>query len=60
MTPTDHSSCKYKGSGRVRLDDGTLLGVNYANQNGHPYFGIGKKLVDIGALALEDVSLFTI
>lgn len=49
-----------QGSGRVRLDDGTLLGVNYANQNGHPYYAIGKKLVGIGALALEDVSLFTI
>lgn len=49
-----------QGSGRVRLEDGTLVGVNYANQNGHPYFAIGKKLVDIGALALEDVSLFTI
>ena len=49
-----------QGSGRVRLGDGTLLGVNYANQNGHPYFAIGKKLVAMGALKLEDVSLFTI
>lgn len=49
-----------QGSGRVRLEDGTVLGVNYANQNGHPYVAIGKKLVQIDALALEDVSLFTI
>ncbi len=49
-----------QGSGRVRLEDGTMLGVNYANQNGHPYVAIGKKLVQINALALEDVSLFTI
>lgn len=49
-----------QGSGRVRLEDGTMLGVNYANQNGHPYVAIGKKLVEINALALEDVSLFTI
>ena len=49
-----------QGSGRVKLEDGTVLGVNYANQNGHPYFAIGKKLVEIEALAIEDVSLFTI
>ena len=49
-----------QGSGRVQLEDGTVLGVNYANQNGHPYFAIGKKLVEIEALAIEDVSLFTI
>ena len=49
-----------QGSGRVKLEDGSVLGVNYANQNGHPYFAIGKKLVEIGALPIEDVSLFSI
>lgn len=49
-----------QGSGRVRLEDGTMLGVNYANQNGHPYYAIGKALVEKKALKLEDVSLFTI
>jgi membrane-bound lytic murein transglycosylase A len=49
-----------QGSGRVRLQDGTMVGVGYANQNGHPYVAVGKKLVEIGALPLEEVSLFTI
>ncbi len=49
-----------QGSGRVRLDDDTIMGVNYADQNGHPYFAIGKKLVEMGAIELKDVSLFTI
>ena len=49
-----------QGSGRVRLQDGTMVGVGYANQNGHPYFAVGKKLVEIGALSIEEVSLFTI
>ncbi len=49
-----------QGSGRVRLEDGTIVGVNYANQNGHPYFAIGKTLVQSGELDLEEVSLFTI
>ncbi len=49
-----------QGSGRVRLDDNTMMGVNYADQNGHPYFAIGKKLVEMQEVALEDISLFTI
>ncbi len=49
-----------QGSGRVKLEDGTLLGVNYANQNGHPYVSIGKKLVEMNEMQLEEVSLFTI
>ena len=35
-----------QGSGQVRLEDGTLLRVNYADQNGHPYRSIGKLLRD--------------
>lgn len=49
-----------QGSGRVRFEDGRTMGLDYADQNGHPYFAIGKKLVEINALAIEDVSLFTI
>ena len=49
-----------QGSGKVRLDDGTLVGVNYADQNGLPYVSIGKKLVEMGELPLEQVSLFSI
>jgi membrane-bound lytic murein transglycosylase A len=35
-----------QGSGQIRLEDGTLLRVNYADQNGHPYRSIGKLLRD--------------
>lgn len=49
-----------QGSGKVRLADNTVVGLDYADQNGHPYFAIGKKLVEIGAIDLADVSLFTI
>ena len=35
-----------QGSGLIRLEDGTLLRVNYADQNGHPYRAIGKLLRD--------------
>ncbi|MGF1642798.1 MAG: murein transglycosylase A [Thiotrichales bacterium] len=49
-----------QGSGRVELEDGTLVGVNYADQNGHPYVAVGKKLIEMGALPADEVSLFTI
>jgi membrane-bound lytic murein transglycosylase A len=45
-----------QGSGRVRLRDGSILRVGYADQNGHPYRAIGKTLVDRGMLKVEDVT----
>lgn len=49
-----------QGSGRVRLDDGRVLFVGYENQNGHKYASIGKYLVNMGEIALEDISLQSI
>ncbi len=46
-----------QGSGRIELPDGSLVKVGYAEQNGHPYAPIGKKLVEMGALKLEEVSM---
>lgn len=46
-----------QGSGRVRLPDGSLVRVNYADQNGHPYHSIGRLLVERGELKLEDASM---
>lgn len=49
-----------QGSGQVRLDDGTVLRVGYADQNGLPYRAIGRDLIEIGALSPEEVSLQSI
>ena len=49
-----------QGSGRVQLDDGQILAVGYANQNGHPYVSIGKILLETGELEREEISLFSI
>lgn len=49
-----------QGSGRVRMPDGTILGVGYADQNGHPYHSIGRELISLGELEKEDVNLFSI
>jgi membrane-bound lytic murein transglycosylase A len=49
-----------QGSGQVRLDDGAVVRVGYATQNGHPYRAIGRDLIEIGALTRDEVSLQTI
>ncbi|MDD3060453.1 MAG: murein transglycosylase A [Sulfurimonas sp.] len=49
-----------QGSGRVSLENGEILYIGYDNQNGHPYRAIGKYLVKINELKLEDVSLQSI
>ncbi len=49
-----------QGSGRVQLDDGSIIGVGYRNQNGQPYVAIGRLLIEWGEMDREDVSLFSI
>ena len=49
-----------QGSGRIELDDGTMFRVGYASQNGHPYHAIGRTLIDLGELTLDEVSLQSI
>ncbi len=46
-----------QGSGRIELPDGSLVKVGYANQNGHPYVSIGRKLVEMGELKLSQASM---
>lgn len=46
-----------QGSGRVRMDDGSMLRVGYAGQNGHPYLAIGRPLIAEGYIKPEDMSM---
>jgi len=46
-----------QGSGRIRLPDGSLMRVGYADQNGHPYRSVGRLLVERGELALDAASM---
>lgn len=46
-----------QGSGRLQLEDGRLLRLGYADQNGHPYRSIGKWLAEQGEVPLEQVSM---
>lgn len=49
-----------QGSGVVALDDGTVMRVGYAGQNGHSYYAVGRELVKTGELNKSEVSLQTI
>ncbi|WP_207485359.1 murein transglycosylase A [Arenibaculum pallidiluteum] len=49
-----------QGSGRVVLEDGSVLRVGYDGQNGHPYVAVGRELVARGVLTREQVSLQSI
>jgi membrane-bound lytic murein transglycosylase A len=46
-----------QGSGRLILQDGSIIRLSYAEQNGHPYQSIGKVLVDRGELTAERATI---
>ena len=49
-----------QGSGRIQLENGEVIRVGYAEQNGYPYSAIGKKLVAQGELTLDQASMLGI
>lgn len=46
-----------QGSGIVELDDGSMMRIGYAGQNGHVYYAIGRELIKMGVLTKENVSM---
>ncbi len=59
-SPVDVFFLHVQGSGLVKLTDGSLIAVGYAEQNGHPYQSIGRVLIEMGELEKEAVTLFSI
>ncbi len=49
-----------QGSGRIKMDNGKVLRVGYAAENGQPYTAIGRALVERGALERGNVSMQSI
>lgn len=58
--PVELFFLQIQGSGRVRLPDGNVVRVGYADQNGHPYKAIGKVLIERGELPANKVSMQSI
>ncbi len=46
--PVDALYVHVQGSARIRLDDGTTMRVAYAAKTGHPYFPIGRVMIERG------------
>jgi membrane-bound lytic murein transglycosylase A len=55
--PIEAFFLEIQGSGRVALDDGTVIRLNYADQNGHPYHSVARVLIDRGELTYERSSM---
>ena len=55
--PIDAFFLQIQGSGRVALDDGSVIRVGYADQNGQPFRSVARVLIDRGELTLEHASM---
>jgi len=49
-----------QGSARIRLEDGTILRVNYDSHNGWPYTPVGRVLLDQKLMNKDQVSMQSI
>jgi membrane-bound lytic murein transglycosylase A len=55
--PIDAFFAEIQGSVRVRLEDGKVIRLNYADKNGHPYFAVGSVLIQRGIVPKEEMSM---
>lgn len=46
-----------QGAARIKLQDGTMIGITYAAKSGHPFTGPGQILVDRGDVAQLEISM---
>ena len=55
--PVEAFFLEIQGSGRIQLDDGGIVRLGYADQNGRPYRSIGRVLAERGYLPIERTSM---
>jgi membrane-bound lytic murein transglycosylase A len=55
--PFDVLAIQIEGSGRVILEDGTPLRINYDSHNGYPYSSIGRVLIERNLVPREEMSM---
>jgi membrane-bound lytic murein transglycosylase A len=54
---TDALFIQIQGSARVRLEDGTMLRLNYDAHNGYPYVPVGRVLIERNIIPREEMSM---
>jgi len=55
--PIDVFFLHIQGSGRLVLPDGSVKHVLYAGTNGQPYVGLSRKLIEMGYMTREEMSM---
>jgi membrane-bound lytic murein transglycosylase A len=55
--PFEALSIQIQGSARVRLEDGTMLRLNYNGHNGHRYAAVGRILIEQYGIPPEQMSM---
>lgn len=55
--PVELFFLQIQGSGRIELENGKRVKIGYADQNGHSYASVGRKLIDMGELKPEEASM---
>ncbi len=54
---TDALFIQIQGSARIRLEDGTLLRINYDSHNGYPYTPVGRILIERNLVPRDEMSM---
>jgi membrane-bound lytic murein transglycosylase A len=53
----DLFSLHVQGSGKIQLDNGQIINVGYGQQNGWPFTGIGKYMLEKGYVTRNEMSI---
>lgn len=53
----DLLTLQIQGSGKVRFEDGNVQRIQFDSSNGRPYRSIGRRLIDQGRIAAQDMSM---
>ena len=53
----DLFSLHVQGSGRIKLEDGTIINVGYGQQNGWPFTGTGMYMLEKGYVTRNELSI---
>jgi membrane-bound lytic murein transglycosylase A len=56
-SPIDVLFAQIQGSARIRLEDGTILRLNYDSHNGWPYTPVGRVLIERKIISKDEVSM---
>jgi membrane-bound lytic murein transglycosylase A len=55
--PVDVFFLQVQGSGRLQLQDGRTVRVQFDGKNGHPYASLGRHLIEEGLLGEDEASM---